>query len=400
MKKKVLCLFCLVLMSIVVFTGCNPLSKENTETEEDVANSLKWEKQMEEWKALAPNEIDDKVIAIESKMYRIGADVYIPDELESYEVKIIKISRHIFEHPDEVLRDCLAYFEIEAAEQLEVINQELYFENGEAQKYVLDVAEDRSHMACINGSHVLISNPFFQNYSNWDLLEWDSRMHVKKVHSETMMEESEIELLSEEAIADIKQNLEENLGVDFLDSYLLETCTKERLQDMLTYEKNFYESAGLELDPDMRWSATEEDEGTVLWLFQGYEGIPLLYDAPELEVVGGTDTAMSHCIVVSSKEGLEGMEIMTLFDIKEEVETVQILSFGEFIEKHKELRAGIETDVLRVGLYYLPYYAGEGVDFIAKPVWYVQTVSDGELDGMGRQAAIYDAVTGEEISWY
>lgn len=399
MKKKILHILCLGMISILIFTGCYPLSREDEE--EAVGNRVTWEEQMENWKTKAPKEIENKIVAIKSKDYSICADVYISDELECYEVSTIRISRHLYEKPDEVLKACMEYFGLKGSKGLEILKSTEKMEGGVERPYVLGANGDENGIiAALSGSSVLIASPLLQDYSNWGLLSWRERMQISKVHAETMMQPTDIELLSEEEVREIKANLESIFGVPFLDNYMLETCTLERLQDLIEYEKTFYQMHGLELDENMRWYATAEDEGTVLWLQQGYEGIPLLFDEPEYSETGASYLVSSYCNVVSSKEGLEGITMSDLYEIHGPEETVQILSLGEFIEKHIEMRGGLQTNVVRIGLYYLPYYTGEGLDFIAKPVWYVQTQEMGETGYPERQSAIYDAVTGEEIPWY
>lgn len=402
MKKKITRFLCLGMASILLFTGCKPLSKEDAETDEDaVVNRVTWEENMENWKTKAPNEIEDSILAFASKDYRITADVYLPDELDSYEVSTIRISRHLHEKPEEVLKACMEYFGLETSKELEVLKTTEQMEGGVERPYVLGAnGEENGIIAALSGSSVLIASPFLQDYSNWGLLSWYERMQISKVHSETMMQPTDRELLSEEEVLEIKENLESIFGVPFLDNYMLETCTLERLQDLLEYEKTFCQKHGLELDENVRWNATEDDEGTVLWLQQGYDGIPLLFDEPEYSETGASYPVSSYCNVVSSKDGLEGLTMSELYEIHGPEETVQILSLGEFIEKHMEMRSGLQTNVARIGLYYLPYYTGEGLDFIAKPVWYVQTEEMGATGYPERQSAIYDAVTGDEIPWY
>lgn len=402
MKKRMMRFLCLGTVCIVLLTGCNPLSKEDTEQgEQAVVNRVTWEEHMENWKTKAPNEIEDSILAFASKDYRITADVYLPDELDSYEVSTIRISRHLHDNPEEVLKACMEYFELEVPKEFEVLEAMDQLEGGVDRPYIVGLkGNENATFAVLSGSGVMIASPLLQDYSNWGLLSWDERMQISKVHSETMMQPTDIELLSEEEVMEIKENLESIFGVPFLDNYMLETCTLERLQDLLEYEKTFYQKHGLELDESMRWKATESDEGTVLWLQQGYEGIPLLFDEPEFSETGASYLVASFCNVVSSKDGLEGLTMSELYDIHEPMETVQILSLGEFIEKHMEMRSGLQTNVARIGLYYLPYYTGEGLDFIAKPVWYVQTEEMGATGYPERQSAIYDAVTGDEIPWY
>lgn len=407
MKRRYLRVIALLLASMLLFTGCKSLSKEDSgensegDNEQAVGTRVTWEEQLSNWKSQAPNEIEDFVLAMPSKEYRISADVYIPDELESYEVENVRISRHIFEDVEGVLKACAASCELQIREEVEVREREEIFENGEYIRFAtILMGEKDTSIVSINSSQVMISTPFLQKYANWSLLSWRDRMHVGKVHSETMMEASDEILLSEQEIEKIKTDMENVLGVEFLDNYMLETCTLERLEELLEYEKKYYEMYGLELDPDMSWKATEADEGTVLWLQQGYHGISLLFDEPEFSETGASYVVYNYCNIVSSKEGMKGIVTGQLYDIHEAVETVKILSFGEFIEKHMEMRSGMETEVVKIGLYYLPYYSGEGLDFIAKPVWYVQTAEVGEFGYPVRNAAIYDAVTGKEIPWY
>ena len=402
MKKKITRFLCLGMASILLLTGCNPLSKEDIETDEDVVvNRVTWEENMANWKTKAPNEIEDSILAFASKEYRITADVYLPDELDSYKVSTIRISRHIHDNPEKVLRDCMEYFGLEVSKEFVISKEMVPLEDGREMPRIVGLKGNESTTdAILSGTRVLINSPLLKDYSNWGLLSWRERMQISKVHSETMMQATDIELLSEEEVMEIKENLESIFGVPFLDNYMLETCTLERLQDLLEYEKTFYQKHGLELDENMRWNATEDDEGTVLWLQQGYDGIPLLFDEPEYSETGASYLVSSYCNVVSSKEGLEGLMMSELYEIHGPEETVQILSLGEFIEKHMEMRSGLQTNVARIGLYYLPYYTGEGLGFIAKPVWYVQTEEMGATGYPERQSAIYDAVTGDEIPWY
>lgn len=401
MKRKVISLICLLLASVLLLTACNPLSKEEEEGEQDAVNRVTWEEHIANWKSQAPNEVGDTILAVASKDYRISAEVFIPDELESYEVKNIKISRHMYENPDVVLKECMEYFGLEVPTELVMREKEEFYENGDALNYMVVIeGEENTTISGMNGTDITISTPFLQNYANWELLSWNDRQQIGMVHAETMMKETEEELISEEEIADIKKQLESILGITFLENYVLETCTLERLQEVMEYEKKYWESFDMELNQNERWKVTEADEGTVLWFYQGYDGIPIFYDEPEFSITGASYMVHNSCVVVSSKEGLEGIIMQTPYDIQGEEETVQILSLGEFIEKHREMRSGIETHVVKVGLYYLPYYSGEGVDFIAKPVWYVQTEERDELGYPVLDSAIYDAVTGDEIPWY
>lgn len=389
MKKKIICIICGILISILLLTGCKPLSRENT-TGEDIIT---------EWKEVSPDKLDMHITVELSDSYQIDADIMLSEELKSYEVKKILISRKVLENVDVVLENWLSYCGVSDFEEVIVSEREEPLENGvNMQMAHVNFGENDNSWAQVRSVYAIMSTPFSDNYRTWGLHRMFHRQLLWRAHHELLAEDTDIELVSNEEIHDIQKQIEKTFQVNFMDCVVY-GCTLERLQEVLEWELKYDQDTGTQRNEDARWEATEDDEGLILCFRQGYEGIPVFYDEPSSNSTGGIWAVENYCMVTVSKEKVEGLEFMNPYEIKGASETVKILSFGEFIEKHIIARKGLDTKVVNIGLYYLPIYTGNELDFEAKPIWCVQTEEEGELGYPVRNTTIYDAVTGDEIPW-
>ena len=384
-----------ILVSVLLLTGCGGYALENEDTTVDT-----WAETVEKWKEMSPQEIGDHVTVEVSDTYHIDADIMLSDELDSYEVARVKLTRHLYEDPASVLEELLNYLGIEYEGEIEVREKDDLLENGNMMQSAGVKYGGGEYWVQVRTAYATMTSPFTENYGTWNMQNVYDRQALGRVHHDFMAEPSEKELITEAEILEIKEKLESIFGVEFMEEYTLYTCTAERLQQVVEWELEFMKALGMEIAPEEYWQVSEADEGTVLSFYQGYKGIPLLADSPNHSVTGAVWGVQNYCQVISSKEKVEEVSLQNPFEIKEEVETVKILSFGELMEKHAAGRGALETTVVNVGLYYTPIYTGEGLDFVTKPVWYIQIETP--LEGSAyvqRDSILYDAVTGEEIPW-
>ena len=389
MKKKILCVIYGVIFSMLLLTSCKPLSRENTIGEDIIAN----------WKVISPDELDKHITVELSDSYQIDADIMLPEALKTYEVAKIEVSRNVLEDVDVVLENWLTYCGVEGYRNVSAMEREEPLENGvNMQMAHVDFGQDDNSWAQVRSVYAAMFTPFSENYSTWGLQRMYHRQLLWRAHHEILKENTEPELISKEEMNDVQRHIEDIFQVRFMDC-IVYTCTLERLQEVLEWERKYDQDTGMKKNEDERWEVNAEDEGVILCFRQGYKGIPLFYDSPSSNSTGGIWNVNNYCMVTLSKENVEGLEIMNPYEIKGECETVKILSFGEFVEKHMIARKGLDTKVVNVGLYYLPIYTGNDLDFVGKPIWCVQTEEEGMAGYPVRNTTIYDAVTGEEIPW-
>lgn len=394
--KKFIKMVCVVFVGTLLFTGCGGYALNKEDTTVDT-----WAETVEAWKTMKPNEVENHITVEVSDTYRIDADIMIPDELDSYEVSTIHLSRHVYEDVAAVLEEWMECYGIEYDAEIEVREKEDELENGEMMKLArVTFGEEENSSAQVRTTYAIMDSPFSSSNGDWRLQNIYERQEFGRIHHEYMKQPVEEELITEEEILAIKEDLENIFEVEFLDDYTLYTCTVERIEKAVEWELAYMESLGVEADTEKDWEITEDDEGTILSFRQGYEGIPLIAMDPSKSETGAMWRIANYCQVVSSKDKIEGIHLLNPYDITGEAERVRILSFGEIMEQHATSRQGIETMVVNVGLYYLPIYTGEGLKFTAKPVWYVQMeMPVPNTEYTQRDALLYDAVTGEEIAW-
>lgn len=393
MKKKILTCASLLFVGMFLLTSCKPLRAEEKKTDT-------WDAILTEWKQKAPNELGEHVKAEISDTYQIDADIVTLNKLDSYEVETVRIKRHIYEDVENTLKKLLEYYgetvssEISATECGNLLETEdmMYMAS-------IDFGEENQSWAQVRSVYAILDTPFSNNFGMWGL---DKMLQIQQhgtIKYEEMTVQADKEILSENKILQMKDALGDILEVEFMDEYIAYIYTEERLQDALEYGINYTLDHGFEINEEERWEVTEADEGVVLSFQQGYEEIPLFYSDPLNNVTGASWQVSNYCTVISSKEGIEGLQIMNPYDFLGTEESVNILTFGEFIEKHIALCKGVDTKVVEVALYYLPIYTGEELEFVAKPIWCVQTEEEDEFGYQYRLTTIYDAVTGEEIPW-
>lgn len=393
MKKKLMSMLSILLVGGLFLSSCAPMRQEDTTVDT-------WSEILAEWKELSPKELEEHVEIKVSDTYRMDANIMISDELDSYEVQNIYLTRHVYEDTKDVLEKWLAYCGVTSYSEIMEGEGGGLLEGGEKINYATaDFGEENQSWAQIRSVYALMVTPFYNNYSFWNIQSMFYRQNSGWMDYKKMEIPSDKELLTHEQVLDIKENVESIFEVEFMDDYILYTYTLERLQEVAEYGQTYEEDKGYIVDGRDSEEITEADEGTVLVLQQGYEGIPLFYDEPSQNTTGTTWAVGNYCIITTSKEGVEGLDFFNPYDITGEAEPVEILSFGEFIEKHIQMRSGVDTMVVSVGLYYLPMYTGEGLNFVTKPIWCVQTETQDELGYPFRDTSIYDAVTGEELVW-
>lgn len=390
MKRKLVFWIGMSILCILLFTACNPLSNEDT-----IVHS--WEDTLAKWKSMLPKDVEEHVTMEVSETYRIDADVLIPNELESYEVDTIELTRHVYDDVENVLEKWINYCEIESDEEIVVTEKEDVLEDGTYMQFAkVSFGEDEDSQAQVRSTYALMSTPFSLNYGIWSLQQVYNKQAMGRFHHEYMKEPSEKKLITEAEILDIKENVETIFETEYLTEYELYTCTLERLTEAVEWEQEYMRQLGMEEEP---WNVTEADEGTVLFFRQGYEDIPLLTVGVSSDETGAVWSVNSYCMVISSKEEIKGLNLYNPYDVKGKNETVEIMSFAELVEEHVADSQGVDTTVVHVGLYYLPIYSGDGLDFLGKPVWYVQVEMESDMGYLTRDGVLYDAVTGEIIKW-
>ena len=393
MNRKVLSIVCIILFSLVCLIGCNPMRQEEIQT--DTLETC-----LERLKESSPKELEEHLELEVSDSYRIDADIRITKELESYEVKNVKLSRIVFENLDVILKEWLNYCGKEVSTEVEVMKSGDGLENGENMEVAyVSFGEDGLSWVQVRSVYAIMHTPFSDNYGTWRIEDTYQRQKIGPVHYTGMDVLPEKAVISDTEAIKIKDGLESVFGITYMDEYKMYTYTEERLQKIVENELAYMEKCGYEKDPNLHWDVTEEDEGAVLCFYQGYDGIPLFYDEPSVNQTGASWPVNNYCTVITSKNGVEGLKLMNSYNIGDETESVKILSLGEFIEKHIEARKGVDTTVVSIGLYYLPIYTGEELDFVTKPIWCVEMMRQDEVGDSVVDSVIYDAVTGDEISW-
>lgn len=392
MKKKLIAISSLVLIGLIFFTGCNPMRKERA-----VADT--WETTLAEWKTLSPKELEKHIELEVSDTYHINAELMVSEKLDDYEIPNVYLRRHVYEDTEAVLKEWLDYCGVSSYSDITKGKRDDILENGERIAYAMtDFGEDNQSWAQVRSVHAGMYTPFSDHYGSLNLLNMFHYQNSGWMDYEKMKSPSEKEIITQEQVSDIKKNIESIFDTEFLDENILYIYTLERLQEVVEYERAYQGKVGF-VSEESIWNVAEDDEGTVLCFLQGYEGIPLFYGDASQNTTGAVWGVENYCLIISSKEGIEGLEFKNPYDITGEAESVEILTFGEFMEKHIEMCSAVDTTVVNVGLYYLPVYMGENLDFVTKPVWCVQT-EETEAHGYPlRQTFIYDAVTGEEIPW-
>ena len=380
-----------ILFIVICLTACNPLEKEKVE-------QITTQDQLAEWKTCSPKEIEEHITVELSDSYRLDGNIMLSEQLENYQVKNINLTRHVYEDVESVVESWTAYCGKIQDSDMQKFDTGECLENGEMiQSAGVKFLDEGSSGIQVDSISALMYGPLMYDYDVWRLKGMYNRQRFGRTHYEYAEQSIENALLSETQILEAKENLESIFGVEFMEDYDVYTYTQERLEEILTWEKSYVEAVGSIYD-SIRWDITEADEATILCFKQGYEGIPILHDEPSMSSTGARWIVKNYCMLAVSREGIEGLDLLNPYEIKGEAEAVEILSFGEFIEKHMESRAGLDTTVVNIGLYYVPVYSGEGLDFTTRLVWYVQTEEQKEGD-LFRDSALYDAVTGEQILW-
>lgn len=386
MRKKILRLVSLMVIITLIFSGCNPMRKEDTTGDT-------WEETLIEWKSMSPKEIEEHIEIKVSDSYCIDADIMVSEILEDYQVRNVYLTRHVFEDVRTVLENWLAYCGV--TEYSEIVQMEcgkLLEEEEEMYMADAEFGEDNFSWAQVRSTYALMVTEFSDNYDTWNLHSMFARQNNGWLDYGMAKEVADKEIITQKKLLEIKENVESIFEVEFMEDYILYAYTLERLKEVVDYEKDMGYIT-------QEWNVTDDDEGAVIVLQQGYEGIPFAFGQPSRNVTGATWGVENYCVVTVSKDGIEGLNFMNPYDIEGEAETVKILSFGEFIEKHVQMREGVDTKVVNVGLYYLPIYTDEAFRFVTKPVWCVQTEKMKETGYPIQEWDIYDAVTGEEMAW-
>ena len=390
MQNKIRGLISLLLVIVLVLTGCKPMHREDTTVDT-------WEEILAEWKSVSPQELEDHISVTVSDSYCIDADVLISESLERYEIQNVYLTRYILDDVESVLKNWLTYCGI--TEYSEIRQKEcgkLLEEGKEMYRAETEFGEDDLSWAQVYSTYVLMATEFTDNYGIWNLHSMFTRQNagwldLKKVK---MLENNEI--ITQQKILEIQENIEAVFGVEFMEDYIFYTYNLEQLKEIVDFTHKYEQDRGF---ITKEWDVTDADEGTVIVFQQGYQGIPFTFLQPSKNVTGATWSVDNYCLVTVSKDEIKGLEIMNLYNIEEEAESVKILSFGEFIEKHIQMREGVDTKVVDIGLYYLPIYMGEDSRFVTKPVWCVQTEKMKDSGYPILEWNIYDAATGEEMAW-
>lgn len=381
-----------MVVTVLIFTGCNPMHRENITVDT-------WEETLEEWKHVSPQEIEDHIEITVSDSYSIDADILISDSLESYEVQNVYLTRRILDFDDVgmVLENWLTYCGIVEYSEIQQKECGKLLENGK-EMYMAnaDFGEDNLSWAQVRSTYALMTTEFSDNYDKWNLHSMFNRQNDGWLDLKKAKRQEDNEIITQEKVLKIKENIEMIFGVEFMEEYILYTYTLEQLKEIVDFQHKYEQDMGFNTQES---DVTDADEGAVIVFQQGYQGIPFTFLQPSKNVTGATWSVDNYCLVTVSKDEIKGLEIMNPYDIEEEAETVEILSFGEFIEKHVQMRKSVDTKVVDVGLYYLPIYTGEELSFVTKPVWCVRTEKMKDSGYPILEWNIYDAATGEEMAW-
>ena len=207
----------------------------------------------------------------------------------------------------------------------------------------------------------------------------------------------DLDFLSVDEVIAEAHTLVKELGLAFDSAEWVYSCSMESLQKVVQREQALYEEIKMETDKD--FNVTKEDEAYILYLYQGHKGIPFIPYELSSDITGSLLGVVNRCELTYSANGLESLTLRNPYDIGEVEETVEILSAGEILEQHYKRNAGSEETVIKMQLYYQPIHV-EGLEFIAKPVWYILSdVPNLYSDKLTRDAVVYDAVTGQELPW-
>lgn len=388
--RKLMNLF--LVFSISTTVGCKPMNRNAQETE-SVVNT--WDSFLEELEEIAPNEVESHISMEVSEFFVLDADIVISDELETYLVENIEMSRHLFYDKETILQKLIDSTGIVPVG--EPVSQQKD-----------DKLEDGTYMTLLsvdgeNGENIQVRDAYLNvNMVNGKKRAWPLDVFTEKqsVHDyiKQMEEPIDLHFLSVEEVTKQAEELGKELGIEYSCESIVYCCSEERLKSVAQQHKAYYAQIGWS-DTESDWSVEQTDEQYFVCLQQGYKGIPLIpYDASMFET-GANWMTGSQSVIQYFADGSIDISIANVYDMKAIGETNEILSLADIFDLHYKEYLTTKETVIKVQLYYVPFHTEKGtLNFIARPVWYV--LSNMEYgEEVIRKAVLYDATTGDVIEW-
>ena len=401
-KKKRNRIIGILLCCMVLLSGCKPLHAE-VEVEDVWASLLASLRERE------PNKVDEHITCQVSDKFSIDADVILPDEMETYEAGKLTMHRHLFEESD---RERLAKILAEECGwtdpdmwKLKVRQSDDVLENGKNETISNNIKEMNGGIFIRDTILSAEDYDFYAQYWGWGLgLYGDTVGPEDENYMAWMLETEELDFATAEETEKKAQALMEKVGVEASCDSIVYSCTQEAVQRAADEVIAFWhEEAGL-LDYPVEPVVEKEDEAYVVQLQQGAEGIPLFPYEMSVNVTKAKWITGSQSYAVYSAEGLKAFELRTVYDIASVGEKQAIIPLADILEqyyKKQEVNSVIKEKVVRIQLYYLAVCTdGETLEFEGTPIWCIMSDVTSPANSMEyRQTTVYDAYTGEELSW-
>lgn len=389
MRKRLYYISSIISMCLIIIalgSGCASLEKEsnNPETNEQSAISV--------YEGVMPNELPEHINTELKTGVTLDGHLDVSKELTEYKLKGITLTRHILETKNTVDN----FLKIQdnnlvVKERKSSKKEDELLENGKA----MEVYTAELECGWIQCRDLYFS---FQ-YNDENLFDiYDRDESSEGSYLDSVPRGTELDFIS---LEQAKKEFQDSLS--FLEiKNLLEpevfTFTADFLQEVVDKEYEIAKELKFEEDMEKYNLVFSEDDGYYyMRMRQGVQGIPLYYLGGVDETMSGTYYNLPNSVeCVYGKDGILNLNIMNLFDIKEE-EEIEIKSFSEILNKFCSTHGSVETTIKYIGLSYLPIVKdGSRLEFNGQPVWYfVYDEVSGDLTP--RNVIIYNAETGEII---
>lgn len=402
MKKCTRVTILSILFCVCLITGCKSMKVEEEQ-------GMDFEALVAELKETKPNEVDSHITLEGTENFGIDADIFIPEQMETYTVGNIIMYRHVFEdeEKEELMKILMDEFEWDK----NLISETDYrvkddtFENGEKET-ALSLNIDETRSAIVQSRAISADNGLLgQRYSDWSISIFNEIQDDPDYF--TLLKKTEKDVLEFCSIEEVKayaKEFAEKFGIEFDCESEVYAFSSEELENRINQKQNFYEGINI-TDIEIEKNVSKQDEAYWIVLLQGTDGIPLFpYELSNN--ITNTTFVGSKCTALYSAQGIERIELRNVYDIEKVEEAQNIKSIGDILETYYNQR-GKQTlakeTVIKIRLYYLPICVDETqLKFEARPVWYILSnveQGSGEFLDTIREAVVYDAVTGEELSW-
>lgn len=382
-----------IMAGLLLLSGCNPMSRE-------VVQEDGWAEVLDELKTGTPDQIESHITADVSESLTIDADISGIDGLNAYELENIKMERHLFKsNKEEILQLVLEEMPIVNPTEPAERQTDYYLENGEEEISLGVDSEEEVGFVQVRDSYMVgTTEEYWQLYEGLNAFD----VYTYKGYRE----------LSDPALAGHFGELESDRDLEFLS-----------LEEAEQYLVEFLKKTGVEMDCNIKiFSASEEvlqkiaeeeeadlsfqKENEAYWILfpQSYKGVPFISATVPASVSNSSYGVHQDNYLLLTEKGILDFGVRNVFDIDGTESPQPIISVGEVLEKvvqrHEQTaKENVKERVVEVELCYLPVWdGGTSMSFTAKPVWYVRSVVI-EDNWEGVSETIYDAVTGDEISW-